>query len=204
MWQPAQAETREPWFPGRRDWPISIHGNQRSGCSFFTIALAATAIRRGYRVVLICAHAEAIRQLTSELDLRRPFVGAREVTSTTASSLADAQLVTLLQRPKTRPIDGLRALSDWHERVVIIHNAELTLTPELWSIIQPHRERMIAGDFFRLTVTPDAMKGTRIAFSRAPQSWSVPTVVWPSYIGQAMQGRQVFQLITGEAHGVDK
>lgn len=199
MWQPIDAQTGKQIVFKPSDWPIAIHGAPKSGSSFFTIVLVADLIRRGEKVVFMCAKGEAIRALQVELGLSQPVAKYAEVTSGAATDLKEMQLVTLLKRKSADLVMSLRALSDWSERVVVIKNAEETLTPELWGIVRSHKKLILSGDFAKEKVDVDQkLFSSSIIFSRSPGHWHHQRSSLPTFIGDAIIEKKQQQLIVRE------
>lgn len=199
MWQPIDTKTGQPLVLKTADWPIVIHGTQKSGSSFFTVALVADLVRRGDKVVFICAKGEAIRTLQAELGLNQPASKYSEVTSTAATDLKDMQLVTLFKRKGTDLVAELRALSDWSERVVVINNVEEILTPDLWAIVRSHKKLILSGDFEKEKADVDQnLFSSSIPFSRSPGHWHHQRGQLPTFIGDAIIGKKHQQLIVRE------
>lgn len=199
MWQPIDTQTGKPLILKQSDWPIIIHGAPKAGSSFFTVVLTADLIRRGDKVVFMCAKGEAIRALQAELGLAQPAAKYQEVTSGAAENLKDMQLVTLFKKRGTNLVTALRALPDWSERVVIIKNAEEILTPELWAIVRPHKKLILSGDFEKEKVDVDQnIFSSNILFSRSPGHWHHQRGLLPTYIGDALIAGKHRQLIVRE------
>lgn len=184
MWQPVNAETEQPWWPTAKQWPIALHAREKTGGSFFTVAVAAECVRRHQPTVFLCAHAQAIQSLKTELHLDQPNVETTTVkTSAVATQLKDSLLVTMMHQPKYSLVEVLRALPDWNSRIIIIKNVESILTPELWSVVQDHRWLLLSGDFRKLQTKIDINRFvSRLAFSDPPSNWNFPPHHQPPYI----------------------
>ncbi|MEK7637418.1 MAG: hypothetical protein AAB402_03495 [Patescibacteria group bacterium] len=199
MWIPVDAETDQPAVFSDSDWPLLIHGASKSGAAFFTVALTAELIRRGERVVFICAAGEAIRALQSELQLKPSAAHFSRVSRQAAAVLEEMQLVTLLKRRGTDPLTSLRALKDWNQRAVVIVNVEDTLTPQLWAVVKSHRRLILSGDFEKEKIDIDQkIFSSSILFSVSPGHWHRQRSSLPTYIGQVFRGRRSFQTILRE------
>lgn len=199
MWQPVETQTGKRLALKAADWPIAIHGAPKSGASFFTIVLTADLIRRGEKVVFICAQGEAIRSLQTELGLGRPAAKYKEVTGEAAVDLKDMQLVTLFKKRGTNLVTALRALPDWSERVVVIKNVEEILTPELWAIVRPHKKLILSGDFEKEKIGIDEkMFTSKILFSVAPGHWHHQRGSLPTFIGDGVVNGKIKLLIVRE------
>lgn len=200
MWQPVNAQTNQPWWPTAKQWPIALHAGEKEGGSFFTVVIAAACIRRNQPTVFLCARAEAVRSLKTELHLEHPTVESESVdTSGVASKLHDSLLVTMIHRPNYRLVDALRALPDWQSRTIIIKNVESVLTPELWSVVAHHQKLLLSGDFLKLNIATDAPTfPTKISFSEAPTTWQLPAHHEPKYVGQLSEGKKISTVILRE------
>lgn len=199
MWQPIDAKTGTAFTIPRTGWPVLIHGAPKTGASFFTVVLCADLIRRGQKVVLLCAQGAAIRALQTELGLVRPASKFSAVTAAATPVLEEMQVVTLLQRHNADLMTSLRALSDWSERVVVIKNAEQILSPQLWAVVQSHPKLIISGDFSTMIIDVDENNfPTRILFSTTPGSWHHQRLPLPTYVGDAVIGKKHQPLIVQE------
>ncbi len=202
MWQPVDAATgREITWPPA-DWPILIHGASKAGASFFTVALTADLIRRGERMVFMCANGEAIRAWQYELALNKPAVKYSAVGSLAATALVEMQLVTLFKRRGTDLLTSLCALKDWGERIVVIKNVEELLRSELWAVVKSHPRLILSGDFAKTKIDIDPkLFNTQILFSEAPGHWPCQRASLPTYIGEVYQGSRRCQTIVRQVAG---
>lgn len=199
MWQPVDAHTERPLTWPASAWPAVIHGREKSGASLFTVALAADFVRRGWPVVFICAHGEAIRALQRELGIGHPAVRSPAVQPATAVRLEDMQLITLMQKKGFDVPAALDALHDWRERIVIVKNMESTLTPTLWQLVGSHQRSVLSGDAVSTPIDLGRiMFGTTILFSDAPATWTRQRPELPTYVGSGFRGPRKFQTILRE------
>lgn len=181
-------------------WPIWIHGAPKSGASFATVVLTADLVRRGEKIVFLCAHGDAIRALQQQLEMQRPEMKAKVITAPVAAELATMQLVTLKHEKGKNLATQLRALSDWSERVVVIKNVDELLTSELLAVAQAAKRLVLAGDFSKLKIEiPFMAAKTHVAFSPPPKSWPVEWSSLPSYIGQYWRGNDHGQVMASES-----
>lgn len=200
MWQPVDAHTERPLTWPANAWPVVIHGQEKSGASLYTVALTADFIRRGWPVVFICAHGEAIRTLQRELGIGHPLVRSPELTTTNAETLEDMQLVTLMRKKGFDLPSALEALHDWRERIVVVKNIESVLTPDLWQLVGSHHRCVLAGD--AVTTPIDLGRttfGSTMLFSDAPATWTRQRPTLPTYVGYGFRGARRFQTILREA-----
>jgi hypothetical protein len=196
MWQPLEVSTDQPVRFSPADWPVAIHGHRQSGASFFTSVIVADLIRRGERVVLVCADGQSIREVQAELAMPRPAVKFRAVTTEAATKLEDMQLVTLLQRRAVNLADSLGGIQDRADRMVIVQGVESLMTAELWSIIESQPRMILSGDWSKVGLSIDLKKfPVRILFSEAPDSWPDQRPPNPSYIGIMQTGSTCRQFI---------
>ncbi len=199
MWQPIDVQTGKRVVLKKNDWPILIHGTPKAGSSFYTVALTAELIRRGEKIVFLCAHADAIKALTTELVVQQPEVHDTSVSAKTATALEDMQLVTLMRRPNMNLVTSLRALHDWSERVVVIKNIDEVITPELWAVVKTHQKLCLSGDATKMQFEiPIDSFSTMILFSPGPEHWLHQRPALPTYIGDVSQSRRQWQTILRE------
>lgn len=190
MWQPVDGQTGRALTIGMKDWPVLIHGAPKAGASFFTIALTASLLRRGEKVVFLCAHAPAIQSLQKEMHLPKPEARGRKVTPVLSSQLEDMQLVTMMQRRGFDPVGALCALRDLSERIVIVKNIDEILSSALWAVLQPHRRLMLSGDLTKTNVALSApMLRTQILFSPTPKQWPIQRSALPTYMAEIHRPR---------------
>ena len=195
-WQPFNAATEQSVVFSECDWPILLHGVPKSGLSFYTIVLTADLIRRGERVVFICAKGEAIRSLQTELDLITPAAKYSQIDRGASQALEAMQLVTIMNRPNFDLLAAVRNLKDWGERIVVVKNADALLSKELWSLLRPHHRLIIAGDLkaSKIKLAPSDFS-TAIYFSPPPATWSVKLATRPTYVGHVYQANKNFLTI---------
>lgn len=202
MWRPIDATTEQPLVWSKRDWPIAIHGTPKQGSSFYTVALTADLIRRGVRVVYLCAKAEGVRALQEELAIRRAATTYQSVTASASTELRDMQLVTIIKKSGVDILESLRALVDWSERVIVIKNCDQLLTPALWAVVKPHRQLVLSGDFSHLPFDVDPkIFSTSIGFSAWPSEWPYQRGSLPTYVGDGYRAGRHFQTIVQNTSG---
>lgn len=199
MWQPIDGQSQRPLQLSDRDYPCLIHGADKSGASFFTIALTAALVRQGRPVVFLCAKPAGVIALQQELGLPPPRVKVKNVNSQAAATLEEHQLVSIYS---SRPADllvHLRALRDWAERVVVIKNIDALLTPGVWATVQAHHQLILSGDVAR-TSAPLLEKyfQSTVAFSRWPVGWLDIRQTLPTYVGEYRRGKNVRQVLLAE------
>lgn len=198
-WQPVDAKTQWPWRPTARQLPLGIHGTPKSGASFFTIALTADLVRRGRPVVFLCAHGDGVLALQRELGLQKSSVKFDDVTAQAAVDLSAHQLVTLYSSQPGILLSRLRGLRDWSERLIVIKNIETVLSPALYTIVRPHRQLILSGDFNGQLIRSQPQDyASTIAFSEWPKDWGRHRDTLPSYVGILTTGSNNRQLILKE------
>lgn len=182
------AEDNRPWHPASGNWPLLIHGRPKSGASLFTVVLTAELIRRGARLVFLCAKGEAVRALQSELGLKKSAMAYQQVSEAAVEALESMQLVTFFRRPGFDLLQSLRSLTDWGRRIVVVKNAEELLNPPLWAVLQPHRRLIVSGDFNLVSDTAiHEVLSTKILFSASPPGWSDQRSNQPDYVGECIR-----------------
>lgn len=192
MWQPVDTASNRPIRIGTKDWPVLIHGTPKAGASFFTIALTASFLRRGEKVVFICAHAPAITALQREMHLTQPAMASATVTASAATSLEEMQLVTLMLGRGHNVLEALRALHDWTERIVIVKNIDEVLTSPMWAVLQSHRRCVLSGDLNKLRIAlPAVMMKTQILFSDPPKTWPIKRSPLPTFMAEIHRSRGI-------------
>ncbi|MBI5466972.1 MAG: hypothetical protein HY975_02040 [Candidatus Kerfeldbacteria bacterium] len=199
MWQPSSGEAGRSFRLADRDYPCIIHGAEKSGASFFTIALTADLVRQGQPVVFICAKSAGVLALQRELELLAPGVKTKEIGSQTAAQLEEHQLVTIFSHRPADILVHLRALHDWAERVMVIKNIDTLLTPGVWATVQSHRQLILSGDVAS-TSAPILERNFRssIAFSKWPAGWLDIRQPLPTYAGEYRHGKIVKQVFLSE------
>lgn len=199
MWHAVEAKSERPVSFTKERWPILIHGTPKSGALFFTVVLTAGFIKQGKQVVFLCSQGEAIRALQKELGLDKPAGTFTAVTSSAASALENMHLVTLFKQRHTNLLESLRALKDWSQRIVVVNNADVVLTPELWAVVKFHRQLIVSGDFEKIKFdVGENTFPTVILFSPSPGHWHRQRQSLPSYIGDVHQAKKQFQVILRE------
>ncbi len=116
-----------------KDLPYLIHGNEKSGASYFTTSLAADLFNKGHKIIFLHGYPMAEQQFI--LQIAQPET-ITHVNDESTLSLLSSKRALLIQRDDKLFLKILEALPDTNNRIIIIKNVELYSEKVLSSIMQ--------------------------------------------------------------------
>jgi len=151
----------------KEDFPMMIHGEDKSGASFYTICLAAKWFLQGNKVIFLCGYHMA--QDSFEEQVGKEHVGAIFYT-----------------KEKAQEQEFRMAVSKKFEdnMLLIIKNIEL-FGPEELSCISNFQNVIVSGDILRSTAKNEILKkefATKIYFSELPSTNLPPLAKYEAFV----------------------
>ncbi|MCU0680042.1 MAG: hypothetical protein MUF50_01925 [Planctomycetes bacterium] len=150
------------------NFPILIHGVEKSGASFFSVCLLANLLKNGFKTLLFSAYPMA------KEEFRKQIIGYEN------------KAIIINSGEEQVLIDSLRNVTDLNERVVLIKNID-NYSLNLFNAVKDLKLVIFSGDLNKCEFADDIMKrdfATKILFSQSEKHPQYDLASLPKYHGR--------------------